>query len=558
MLIFKEETPENIQLQKDFIFQCASYTSDIITIPNSPWGYKSNPIRYWVQNGQDRLGPLQIKIIQFLHKNYFSRGKPVYLKARIIAKRLDADIKQIIKSISRLVERGIITKINFIYNSNTRTMLVPAITPFKKFILDNIDFLKNCVGGTTTPHLFRNLAKKLQISKLIYKGIILFQQLYIRFKSLNRNQKINVGCSAPTRQANCLPVEGIPSDKKAPLLKKHTLKILNPLPDPPKEKPFVSSPVSDEMKLKIKDSGYKIDHLSIQDQNLLISLVDKSMMINMSPFIRGLRLKQVSAKNRSEKFIKMIIWMWMHDLDLDIPFTQRAVGIWNSNSNGHTNITNHSRSNEKTAQFENHAIALSYHKHFNGENGESIVLRAMRRMFTNGHNHPKTMYMTKKITIEDVFVNPLNREIWNLLIYGDDQTWSNFVSNGGVKVIRDKKEVEKVKKLFLHFFYQYKPENGIKLLDRFEKSFAFWISRIINSQKKYNRHLGGLDLIFPKDSNSPSVMFEFFNWFSRVKMIHGLWMNQITSDEIWQEFYEHMRLEQHPNFWKRATDVQEE
>lgn len=93
---------------------CNDYCKKILKIEDSPWGTKSNPVRYFVKNGNTKLSLNQRKIIHFLHREYFSRGKACWLKRRNIIKQADfvkMHKSNLTRTINKLVDRGILLKI---------------------------------------------------------------------------------------------------------------------------------------------------------------------------------------------------------------------------------------------------------------------------------------------------------------------------------------------------------------------------------------------------------------------------------------------------------------
>lgn len=113
-------------LKKEHIKFCKNYCETILSIETCPWKKNSSPLVFFTQHGQTKLSKIQRSIIILLHKNYFSKGNPCYLKNNNIAKaiQMDVDKRVIRRSISELCRRNILYRI-IIKDESTRSVLIP-------------------------------------------------------------------------------------------------------------------------------------------------------------------------------------------------------------------------------------------------------------------------------------------------------------------------------------------------------------------------------------------------------------------------------------------------
>lgn len=117
---------------------CNDRCKKILEIENSPWGRKANPVEYFIKTGNTKLSANQRKIINLLHREYFSRGKACWLKRRNIikqAKLSNMDKGDLTRTISRLIKRGILLKIIGISKNQKVPFILPNIYSCEK--IDN-------------------------------------------------------------------------------------------------------------------------------------------------------------------------------------------------------------------------------------------------------------------------------------------------------------------------------------------------------------------------------------------------------------------------------------
>jgi hypothetical protein len=539
MLIYKKESQADINNQSNFILSCTEIVSDIITLPNNPWATNADPVRYWIANGQDRLGELQIRIIKFMHQNYFRFGKPVYLKARSISERMGESTANIGRAITALVERGILIRLHFMMDSNNRSMILPGTKDFQKFIKDKPIAPPSSV-------FFPKLPKHLRKSNRLYNILLYFKKLYLNFKVNLQNIKTSI----KLRYSVSLGKGYALSDGK-PLLQKlrERIKIKPPAKQPP-VKPPVSEYV-DSFKALLKKHNFDITKLSVRDKNDVAELINYRMMIDIrKDYLRDLTAPVATSQKRAENLLYRICWMFVNDIDLDIEFTDRALSYWNSLVNRNTRISSH-KINHDTKGYTNNAIILTYGKH---RLKEEVVIRTIDRLFQDGYNHKYATFIRGKIKLEDVFLNVFNKKIWHTMIHGNDRDWAIFVKNDGYVGTRHPEETQKTKDMFVHIFFNDKSK-GDQFVEKHTQTIALWVTRLIYSFESQKRDVGGLGLVFPKDNGHPSVLFEFLMWYNQNRPFEVLDMQHMTSKDAWGNFISHMRLEWNDNFWKRASEM---
>lgn len=541
MLIYKKESDADIKAQADFILSCTQITSDILTIPNCPWTVHSNPVRYWIANDQDRLGELQIRIIKFLHRNYFQYGKPVYLKSRSIAERLGESIPNILRAIASLVKRGILVRLHFIMDSNNRSMLIPGTVEFK-------DFVSKTHVTPPSSVFFRKLQKKLQKSNSIYNILLYFKQMYLNLKvSLQTLQ------SSVQKKGNFVTLRGCvaPSSGKKSLLNllKEKIKTKPPaLPPAP--------PSADRLKDLLNKNDLDITKLPVKDQNEIIALIDHRLMVDIRNYIKDLKVTQSPAVvNASKKVLRMVCWLFCQDHDLDPSLTDRVMDQWNSLASGHSRVVSHLKTKKTSKTHNTRMIIATY---LGRKRGEEFIARGVKRLFENGCEHRNTYYTSKKISFEDVFINPFDKQIWETMLNASDRDWAIYVHNDGYKNKNHQEEISKAKEMFIHIFFTDHPERGRDFLRMHDRTFSSWIIRLINSFNMYKRHTGGLGLVLHKDDAHPSVIFEYLMWYNANRFFDGIHIGDLTSKDYWGRFISHMRLEWNDNFWKRESDIVEE
>jgi hypothetical protein len=136
-VVISSDTDRNNIFYKDFTRFVFDYCTRVSNDKNFPWHKNNDPIKLCRIHGITKLSKNQLSIIQFLHKDYFRRGKPCYLKMNNLIRQADlkTDQRSVRRSLRELSDRGIIHKIMFKHKGKyfDRFYLVPS----NKFILDN-------------------------------------------------------------------------------------------------------------------------------------------------------------------------------------------------------------------------------------------------------------------------------------------------------------------------------------------------------------------------------------------------------------------------------------
>ena len=128
------------------------YCQDLLKIENCPWGKNSNPIQFYISLGHTKISKNQKVLINFFHREYFSRGKACWLKRRNIIKQSKVNPKMkpcnLTRVIGELVKRGILIKLTMETNKFKRIYLLPNIQSekqiqkeFKEFEKENKDIM---------------------------------------------------------------------------------------------------------------------------------------------------------------------------------------------------------------------------------------------------------------------------------------------------------------------------------------------------------------------------------------------------------------------------------
>jgi len=122
---------------QSFIFfndYISKYCKSLASEKNFIWHKKANPIKFFREIGNTKLSQVQIKLINFFHREYFSRGKACWLKRKNIIKqaKLNPDMKpyNLSRVIKRLLDRGIILKIYMETGGYKRVYLLPNTHPY--------------------------------------------------------------------------------------------------------------------------------------------------------------------------------------------------------------------------------------------------------------------------------------------------------------------------------------------------------------------------------------------------------------------------------------------
>jgi hypothetical protein len=556
MIIIKTESPEAINAQNDFINQCAEYTKTVIEMPDSPW--KNDPIKNLRKMGHKRLGATQIKIITYLYRYYFSRKKPVFLKNRSIAKKLNMTRMDVQMAIGGLVKKGILYRITFLCNSLNRAMVLPMISQLKEAAeaLKNEQGCSEILVSTYLTYICKTgegkIPKKFEIGKSLYNVLLYFNKIYKNLTVKIHESKTNKFFQN-LKEATASLLKTVSTQiqektlQKIPTLQLLKNKLLSPSIKPPA--PPNPSPTSDRLKAQLKTINFDINKLDLVDRTTLFDLINNKMMIDINKMYNQAKFQNIKQLQlKTNKLIKMICWLYANNHDIDINFTNEIIELWNSLSNKNTDkFVVHKRLKIGSAQFDEFSIALSYYKYLNND---QIIITAINRIHTCKKilNNRIKGY---KISLKDIIINEYEKELFNKAIRLEtNDDWIAYLMNGNYTPTFGQ-EVNHCKNLFLHFFYQNDMGAGETQLKIMNKTFSSWIEFLIDSKKKYDRYTGELDLIYSdSERNTPSVIFEFFVWWKS----HTLYpknINKMVSEEVWGEFINYMNNNMVNNFWKR-------
>jgi len=105
------ENEFNFNPEDRLLYECGVYCLNIIQQENSPWQRHANLMGYWYETGQTKISKLQRNLLHYLHQWYFSKGNPAYLKTTNLAKHLKVSRQHTNRAVTRLVKRGILSRI---------------------------------------------------------------------------------------------------------------------------------------------------------------------------------------------------------------------------------------------------------------------------------------------------------------------------------------------------------------------------------------------------------------------------------------------------------------
>ena len=132
------ENQLNFNLEDRLLAECGQYCVNIIQQENSPWQHHANLIGYWQKKGQTKLSKLQKKALHYLHQWYFSQGKSAYLKTTTLADHLKTSRQATQRTITRLIDRGILIRLEYWSDryQRFRSVLLPNLykTPTEKLV----------------------------------------------------------------------------------------------------------------------------------------------------------------------------------------------------------------------------------------------------------------------------------------------------------------------------------------------------------------------------------------------------------------------------------------
>ena len=125
--LFKNQL--NFTEENRLLADCREYCVTILQKKDSPWQRHANLMAYWYNYKQTKISKLQKNLLHYLHQWYFSKGNPAYLKTSNLAKHLKTNRPNTIRSITSLVNRGILIRLEYWSDKyqRFRSILLPDV-----------------------------------------------------------------------------------------------------------------------------------------------------------------------------------------------------------------------------------------------------------------------------------------------------------------------------------------------------------------------------------------------------------------------------------------------
>ena len=580
-----------------FLADCGIYCTTIIEQPDSPWQNHANLMGYWYSKKQTKISKLQKNLLHYLHRWYFSKGKPAYLKSTNLAKKFKSSRRNTIRAITRLVERGILIRIEYWSNKyqRFRSVLLPNL---HKTIKEKLIFqlnkrthpLKVTDTGGSVRYIF-NILKSLHIQKCsIYINI-----LYTNYLSNNYlSQKLTiVNLAAPAQKqeqhnhadTDFVPINPLLSNMKGTTNmqtklkskpKRITLKVQNEIMCPSsieetinilKKKDFNPKCIP---QVALSDLLYYIENKIFKnygDNNPEIQAPDLNSFFRIRMFEQSKFVEQYDTK-----LFKMILKLFIdnkdfHNSDMTL-FSKKIIGYWSAcarnNKNKNTKFTNHNPNLKTKTGFKIY-IGILYHLYYTCDYGKtSFPLSAYEDKFKVAikrfFNYAYVLNLPKKVSFDIALVdhNDSNRFL-NCITMLDDEFYNFTNSSKKVYQIKpeSKKSLDNFKQIFVDSFYSTKLSEGNKRFEQFKPKFSRFLEILITRIEKYNNNgkhveLCGLKLTAETEQDAP-VLYYYMEWL-RTNLFSEITLrfDEMFSLENWNKFIKNfMRNERgYSDYWK--------
>lgn len=552
-------------IYREFFTTCSSMCLSIKRYPDSPWTYNKDPIPFWYQHGQRKIGKIQRAIIKFLHEKYFQFGKPVYLKTSNIAKAIGTDRTRIAHSITALVKRGILIRIGFTYRKCNRSLLLPSLPDIKTLLqkwLTPSFFakLENVTGGCDI--LFQNLPKKLKKqSSLIYTQIqyiyeTMKDNLTVIIHKFMKNSNVRLlrsgVCAANAESGNPESIK-----KEKPMLEsKPTRFVLHNQSTPPLPQP------QSAFLIDLKTKGF--ENLNVYQKNLLIETIDFHYGIesrNLFPYNLKYRYKEAQYTDNKyrvvrlieDKIFKMLLDLYCDGIKINWHLTDRVCTHWNESITEELNkhITR-IKTRPVTKNYRLLGIVLTHLINYSLERDMNRLLTAIDRLMDYSWYIPK-IFKNKKANILHFFIDPWEdrNDYLDGFFEKDPMKFQSFIYYYKPTY---KEAFDKFKSMFIETIYNDNPNKGNEIFSRWHNYLSRWFdemsSQILNSRGT-KRDLCDLRWIAPnKKHNLNAIVQEYLIWLTTINFRpHPKDVGNVLN---WQNFVmNRMRSEYgFTNFWK--------
>jgi hypothetical protein len=570
---------------------CKIYCTNIIQQGNSPWQRHANLMGYWYKNGQTKISKLQKNVLHYLHQWYFSKGNPAYLKTTNLTKKFGSTRRNTIRAITRLIERGILIRLEYWSNKyqRFRSVLLPKLkNTLKEKLVFQLNKRKYPLSETDTGgcvRYFPKVLKSLHIQNCnIYSNILYTNYLYTNVLSTLNLTSLNY--PAPLKrpeQGNLTVKNSVPINMKGTNMQPET----KPRRIILKVKGTVSYPSSiDETIVILKKNNFNptsVPYVAISD--LLYYLQNKIFMDygdnnpNIEPldlaslFRFSMRGKNKFIEQYDNKLFKMFMRLVsdnknFNDFNLTV-VAKKIIGYWSgcakSSKDKSRKYVNHNP-NLKTKTGFKIWITLLYHFHYtlNYIPGNTFLLPVYEDILKNGikrlFNYAYVLNLPRKVSFDVILVdhNDSDRFIKCLTLSDDD--FYNFV-NASKRIFQSRPENEKsltnFKQIFISSFYPKDQGKGKQRFDQYKPNFARFIEILINRIEKYSENgkrveLSGLKLTAETKQDAP-VLYYYMEWLKNEIFSETVFkFDEMFSLQNWNSFIKSfMRIERgYSNYWK--------
>lgn len=540
------ENQLNFNNENQLLNDCRSYCTAILNLQDSPWQRQANLIGYWYSKGQRKISKLQRAILHYLHQWHFSKGNPAYLKSSNLAKKVKSSRRNTIRAITRLIERGILIRLEYWSDKyqRFRSVLLPKMyqTLKEKLVFQlakrTHPFTETDTGGCV--RLSSNILKSLKLkNSIIYTNILITNILLTNKPILNL---ISLNSTALSKEVPLNPIQLINKQMEDTLVmqtkseskpKRLVLKVKESSPCPKN--------ISETLAL-LEKNNYDINSVTKVVMNELFYFLENKIFYGYAsnnPEMEPMDLSKLfvlNPKNSSEflkkydrKMFKILVDLYKNHPRIfnDDSFNKlvlKIMGYWNSSIKNPRDKSRKFNGIRKTLKSMTgfrcflgiaHLLVnnFQYNKDFM-ESYEKIFIRAIQRYL----NYSYVLNLPRNIRFDYSVIDPENKKTFENCLTMDEEHFHNMV-NTSRRVFRERPENEKslnnVKEIFVDAFYKDRSK-GKQRFEEFRPQFARWLEILIQRIEKYSDNgkkveLCGLKLTAETKIDMP-VIYYYFEW----------------------------------------------
>jgi hypothetical protein len=580
----------NFNNEEDLLLNhCQIYCTALLHLPNSPWQHHTNIMGYWYSKGQTKISKLQRNILCYLHQWYFSKGKPVYIKSKNLAKKFGSSRRNTIRAITRLIERGILIRLEYWSDKyqRFRSILLPKIyQSFKEKLIFQLKkrthlFSETDTGGCV--RYFFNIPKILNkkfhyiYTNILLTNILLTNKLRYDLTSLNQmgifKEDAQDVDSITTKQEKDSLMQTKPKLNSKP--KRLVLKVKEQTPCPKN--------ISDIL-IQLENKNYDINSISKIAQSELFYFLENKIFYGYganNTEIEPIDLQKLftnQAKNYSQflkdhdkKLFKILINLYRNhsyvfgDEKIN-SLVLNTLNYWNGaikNTKDKTIKFNGVRPTLKTLTGFKCFLGIAnllvnkfnYNKDFI-DSYKNIFIRAIKRYL----NYSYVLMLPKNVKFELVLIDPSSRKDFEKCVELNDEDFYEMI-NTSRRVYRERpenaKSMRNLEEIFIDAFYYKNKNTGKVRFEKFRSRFARWLEILIQRIEKYNTktktvELYGLKLTAETPNDVP-VIYYYFEWLKTNIFASAVFsFDEMFSLENWNSFIKKfMRQERgYSNYWK--------